>query len=79
VVVPIPGAQLDLPQLVAFLRAQGIASFKLPERLECVERLPTSPVGKVMKRELREWLARRVAGEAGAPPDRGAGARGVGG
>jgi 2,3-dihydroxybenzoate-AMP ligase len=79
VVVPIPGAQLDLPQLVAFLRAQGIASFKLPERLECVERLPTSPVGKVMKRELREWLARRVAGEAGAPPDRGAGARGAGG
>jgi 2,3-dihydroxybenzoate-AMP ligase len=79
VVVPIPGAQLDLPQLVAFLRAQGIASFKLPERLECVERLPTSPVGKVMKRELREWLAQRVAGEAGAAPGRGAGAHGTGG
>lgn len=52
-----PGRTMTLPDLVAFLRAQGIASFKLPERLELMERFPVSPVGKILKRELREMIA----------------------
>lgn len=63
-VVPKDGMTLDLPGLVAFLRAQQIASFKLPERLELVEALPTSPVGKILKRELREQLLARMQREA---------------
>jgi len=55
-VVPKDGQTLDLPGLVAFLRQQQIASFKLPERLELVTALPQSPVGKILKRELRERL-----------------------
>ncbi len=60
-VVPKEGQTLDLAGLVEFLRAQRIASFKLPERLELVDALPLSPVGKIMKRELRERLVEKLA------------------
>ncbi len=51
-------AALDLPQLTAFLRdEQRVAAFKLPERLAILEALPRNPVGKVLKRVLREQLA----------------------
>ncbi len=48
-----PGTELTLEELVAFLRKQHIASYKLPERLEVRDELPRNPVGKVLKRELR--------------------------
>ena len=51
-----PGATLDFEQLVAYLRQQKIASFKLPERLEIMDEFPVSPVGKILKRALRERL-----------------------
>jgi 2,3-dihydroxybenzoate-AMP ligase len=63
-VVPKPGAALDFDELIAFLRAQNIASFKLPERLEVVDELPLSPVGKILKRELRERITAKLAAEA---------------
>ncbi|WP_211247567.1 class I adenylate-forming enzyme family protein [Cryptosporangium arvum] len=53
VVVLAPGASLTLDELVAFLREQKIASYKLPERLDVRDALPRNPVGKVLKRELR--------------------------
>ena len=40
-----------------FLREQGVAEFKLPDRVECVDALPLTPVGKVDKKQLRQWLA----------------------
>ncbi len=42
-----------------FLREQGVAEFKLPDRVECVDALPLTPVGKVDKKELRLRLAER--------------------
>ena len=60
-IVPQPGASLDLPELVAFLREQRIASFKLPERLELMAEFPLSPVGKILKRELRALVEQRLA------------------
>ncbi len=48
-----PGASLTLEEVVAFLRGEQIASYKLPERLEVRDALPRNPVGKVLKRELR--------------------------
>jgi 2,3-dihydroxybenzoate-AMP ligase len=56
-----PGAELTFDQLIAHLRAQQIASFKLPERLELMESFPISPAGKILKRELREIVAQRIA------------------
>jgi len=57
-----PGTSLAFDELVAFLKTKQIASFKLPERLEIMASFPVSPVGKIMKRELRESLAKQVVG-----------------
>lgn len=61
-----PGGRLDLQELVAHLRAQRIASFKLPERLEVMPAFPVSPVGKILKRQLREMVAAKVEAERAA-------------
>jgi 2,3-dihydroxybenzoate-AMP ligase len=58
-----PGTRLDFDELIAHLRAQHIASFKLPERLELMPSFPVSPVGKILKRELRELIAAKVEAE----------------
>lgn len=56
-------ASLSFEALIAFLKSQNIASFKLPERLEVVKRFPLSPVGKILKRELREEIAAKIEQE----------------
>ena len=61
-----PGAALGFAELITFLRAQRIASFKLPERLEILEEFPVSPVGKILKRQLREQIAEKVLAEGRA-------------
>ena len=66
-IVPHPGQQLSFDELIAFLRAQQIASFKLPERLEVVSDLPVSPVGKILKRQLREMIAAKMEQERQSP------------
>jgi len=57
------GQGLEFGELIAFLRSQKIASFKLPERLEVVSEFPLSPVGKILKRSLREMIAARMERE----------------
>ena len=44
------------------LRDQQVAQFKWPERLELVDALPRNPVGKILKRTLREQLRAETAG-----------------
>lgn len=44
------------------LRELGVAEFKLPDRIECVEALPLTPVGKVDKKRLRQQLATQQNG-----------------
>jgi non-ribosomal peptide synthetase component E (peptide arylation enzyme) len=56
VVVGRPGPLVTLAELVDFLRGIGVATYKLPERLELRDELPRNPVGKVLKRDLREEL-----------------------
>ena len=62
-VVPRQGETLRFDELIAFLKAQDIATFKLPERLEIVAEFPLSPVGKILKRALREQLVARLDAE----------------
>jgi len=56
IVVPRPGQSVTLEEIVAHLREEGIATFKLPERLEIRDELPRNPLGKILKRELRDEL-----------------------
>ena len=56
-IVPRQGSP-TLPELVRYLRDDcRLATFKLPEQLMLVEALPRNPVGKLIKRELRERFA----------------------
>ncbi|KUN21270.1 cyclohexanecarboxylate-CoA ligase [Streptomyces antibioticus] len=56
VVEPAPGAPgLTLPDVVSYLRAEGLSVHKLPERLEVVDALPRNEtLRKVLKYKLRE-------------------------
>jgi 2,3-dihydroxybenzoate---[aryl-carrier protein] ligase len=47
-------------EIIAFLRQRGMADYKIPDRVEFVERFPATGVGKVSKRELREAISRTV-------------------
>ena len=51
------GAGLDLDTTVSRLRAAGLATFKLPERLEVLEALPSTASGKVQKHEIVRVLS----------------------
>jgi 2,3-dihydroxybenzoate-AMP ligase len=48
---------LDLAELVEFLKAKEIAKFKLPERLLVLEDFPVSTFGKVSKKALSEMAS----------------------
>jgi len=61
VVALTPGAGLTLDELGDYLRQQQIASYKIPERLEIVAALPRNPVGKVLKRQLRQDVVSGVS------------------
>lgn len=53
VVVPDPGADVDLAAVVDHCRELGLPRQKAPERLEVVDALPRNAMGKVQKKELR--------------------------
>jgi 2,3-dihydroxybenzoate-AMP ligase len=59
-----PDDALDLAALAAYLDGRGVARFKWPERLEIVDTLPVTNVGKVDKKKLREDIATKLATES---------------
>ncbi len=65
VVVP-RGAAPSPADLRKFVRERGVAAFKVPDRFTFVTAFPTTGVGKVSRRELRNQLATQLA--SSAPP-----------
>jgi 2,3-dihydroxybenzoate-AMP ligase len=58
----VPGdTTISLAQLRRALQEQGIADYKLPDRLEIVSQLPVTGLGKVDKKSLASQLAEKVA------------------
>jgi 2,3-dihydroxybenzoate-AMP ligase len=49
--------QLPAPELLAFLQARGLASYKVPDRIEYLSQLPRTSVGKTSKAVLRDSIA----------------------
>jgi acyl-coenzyme A synthetase/AMP-(fatty) acid ligase len=43
-----------LEEVIEFLKDQQIAKYKMPEDLRVVDILPKNPVGKVLRRELKD-------------------------
>ena len=62
-VIPRPGGAPSLEALRQFMDRAGISKFKLPERLEVVERLPLTTVGRISKKDLREDIAAKFRAE----------------
>jgi 2,3-dihydroxybenzoate-AMP ligase len=58
-----PGESLTLEDLTRFLDGRRMAKFKFPERLEVMERFPTTAVGKISKNALREDIAGKLNAE----------------
>ncbi|MEU3838468.1 AMP-binding protein [Streptomyces sp. NPDC028635] len=58
---PAPG----LPALRALLRSRGLASFKLPDRVEVLDSFPLTGLNKVDKKALAARIAERTATPAG--------------
>lgn len=56
VVVARPGAVVDPDEVVATVRAR-LAGFKAPRHVVVVDALPVNAAGKVVKAQLRAWLA----------------------
>jgi 2,3-dihydroxybenzoate-AMP ligase len=54
------GAALTLEQVQHSMEAAGVARYKWPERLEALEHLPVTNVGKIDKKALRSDVARRL-------------------
>jgi 2,3-dihydroxybenzoate-AMP ligase len=62
-VQPKAGQTIGFHELIDFLAQKQIARFKLPERLELVDSFPLSPAGKILRRELRAVIERKLAVE----------------
>ncbi len=58
-----PTDPVTFDEMVAYLEGQGIATQKLPERLEVVEELPMTASGKVQRYKLREDVADKLGME----------------
>jgi acyl-CoA synthetase (AMP-forming)/AMP-acid ligase II len=54
------GASLTLETVVERLRADGVATYKLPQRLEVLPELPTTASGKIQKHEILRRLEERA-------------------
>lgn len=59
-IVPIEGETVSLKELTDFMKEKGIAVYKLPERLEIINIIPRNPVGKILKKDLREDIKTKM-------------------
>ena len=63
-VIPRPGSPVPtVENLAAFLIAEGLAKFKVPDRIEQIESFPVTRVGKVDKAAMRKMIADQLAEE----------------
>ena len=66
-VVPAEGKEpITLDVIRDYLTGKGLAIQKVPERLEIVDSLPTTPTGKIQKNILRKEIAQKIADEVSA-------------
>jgi 2-hydroxy-7-methoxy-5-methyl-1-naphthoate---CoA ligase len=59
------GHSVDLTDVVDTMQEAGVARYKQPERLVVVDRIPTTKVGKIDKKALREDIRVRLQAEGG--------------
>jgi cyclohexanecarboxylate-CoA ligase len=62
-VVPAEGRTVTLAEVCAWLRTQGLAVFKLPERMVVLDALPRSAMNKVLRNDLRALVLAELTGD----------------
>ena len=62
-VVAKPGASLSKEQVMEHMRA-NVTGYKMPKAIEFRETLPTTNVGKILRRELRDEELKKIAAKA---------------
>ncbi len=65
-VMPAGEGPITLDEIKSFLLGREIAKFKMPERVEVVCSFPTSPAGKILRRELRRMIEAKLSAERSA-------------
>lgn len=60
------GETIGLAEIVAHLERKRVAKFKFPERIEVIDSFPTTAVGKIAKKVLRERIERILTRERSA-------------
>ncbi len=60
VLVMEPDCFVGVQEVYDFLVAQGVAKFKIPERVECWDELPKTPSGKIQKFKIQEILNEKL-------------------
>ena len=62
-VVPKPEKTFDFDQMINFLKSQGAGVLLLPERLELIDAMPETGVGKIDKKALRKDIEAKLKRE----------------
>lgn len=57
---PVHGANLDGEDIISFLKGKGASVLQLPERIEFIDAIPLTKVGKADKKALREDIKKRL-------------------
>jgi len=57
-----PDTTLTFEAIIAFLKERGASVQQLPERIEFINQLPMTKVGKVDKKALREDIKNKIEG-----------------
>ncbi len=60
-VVPVDSNEVTLESIIALLTEKGVARYKHPERVEVIDQIPRNPVGKILKKELRKDILKRLS------------------
>lgn len=59
-IVPKPEEKIDIEEIRAFMKEKGVAAYKIPERVEITGAIPRNPVGKILKKVLREDIKKKL-------------------
>jgi 2,3-dihydroxybenzoate-AMP ligase len=54
------GASLSFQDIIAYLRSIGASVLQLPERLEIIDSIPRTKIGKVDKKLLKEDISKKL-------------------
>jgi len=57
---PVSGANLSFEEIISFLKGKAASVLQLPERIEFIDSIPLTKVGKADKRALKEDIKRRL-------------------